>query len=984
MLPNLEYIKTLLNGCKQSLEEKFSQIARDKAEREHTHPEYLMGIPEEYVTDSKLQSELNNKQDTLTGTEGQMLGFDVNGKPIAQDVPKAVSSWNDLTDKPFYEETITNILADNISSDDRDNWPKCTFTIGALYDVTWNGTLYPNLECVDKNGWRVLGDSSVLPFYIDDDGGDALYINPNDGSKPFTVTITELSHSLKQIDEKYLPSESLLLKNITSCMPTKAMWSSVTYGDGKFVAVTSGSTAAAYSTDGISWTDTTLPSKNGWISVTYGDGKFVAVAYDSTAAAYSTDGINWTDTTLPSKNGWISVTYGDGKFVAVPDWSTNAAYSTDGINWTETILPSENSWMSVTYGDGKFVAVAYETNTAAYSTDGINWTETILPSENRWAYVTYGDGKFVAVGYNFTVAAYSTDGINWTETTLPSRLEWNSVTYGDGKFVAVACRSSVAAYSTDGINWTETTLPIILAWNSVTYGDGKFVAVAGGSSVAAYSTDGINWTDNINIITTSDGIDRAETILEVLGINDKFSSHTHDWNASEGEAGYIKNRTHWVDMQPVTMSFTTGNQSSDGSYVEIDDDSISLLWENKESIRCVSTAGYVYTYRDHKVHDEDWSSIYLQDSNGNDTMSYLTIRKDLHKLYWTDSYGWGGDIGTISFTYGIENVHTLDPKYLPNHTHSWNDLTDKPFEDTRKTEEVGVVWDGNTEGKTIAYEDEWSLWCKVSGDTPSLDDFNDSVFTIVYNGLNSYEASYAVSLNSYTDPSGVVIVEIPANGTYIAVVNNAPVQTSWTNLTFEENGLYFYADKENGNIVKFVSKLVKYYDTGELKTIEPKFVDGMYYDEINVVDIMPEKELTFYDGCADMVTKHPAVLGDQYTIMWDGVRYDRTLTLLGDYAAYLGNAVRLCEFAEIPPEEVGAVDTGEPFCCVFYEETWTSWLIEDVTEGVVHTAKIIHTEEIVHTLDPKYLPDTVALKSDLDDAVAQKAQIQIITWEADD
>ena len=110
-------------------------------------------------------------------------------------------------------------------------------------------------------------------------------------------------------------------------LPSSQTWQSVTYGNGKFVAVASGpSTAAAYSTDGINWTAATLPSSSNWYSVTYGNGKFVTVAYSSTAAAYSTDGINWTAATLPSSQTWLSVTYGNGKFVAVASGSTAAAY----------------------------------------------------------------------------------------------------------------------------------------------------------------------------------------------------------------------------------------------------------------------------------------------------------------------------------------------------------------------------------------------------------------------------------------------------------------------------------------------------------------------------------------------------------------------------------------------------------------------------------------------------------------------------------
>ena len=236
------------------------------------------------------------------------------------------------------------------------------------------------------------------------------------------------------------------------------------------------------------WTASTLPSSANWRSLTYGDGKFVAISYNSDASAYSTDGINWTASTLPSSANWRPLTYGDGKFVAIATGSDKAVYSTDGINWTASTLPSSSFWNSVTYGDGKFVAVGNFSSKAAYSTDGINWTESTLPSSSFWNSVTYGDGKFVAVGNFSSKAAYSTDGINWTESTLPSSKNWSSVTYGDGKFVAVIYNSDKSAYSTDGINWTESTLPSSANWQAVTYGDGKFVAVAYDSDASAVFT----------------------------------------------------------------------------------------------------------------------------------------------------------------------------------------------------------------------------------------------------------------------------------------------------------------------------------------------------------------------------------------------------------------------------------------------------------------------------------------------------------------
>jgi hypothetical protein len=181
---------------------------------------------------------------------------------------------------------------------------------------------------------------------------------------------------------------------------------------------------ACYSTDGVDWVSTAGLNSNGWYSVTYADGKFVAVAGSggSNKVMYSEDGINWTATPSSNdSNNWQSVTYGNGKFVAVASSGTNRVmYSEDGINWTG--VPSVNEslpWKGVTYGDGIFLAVSSGIgNRIMYSTDAINWNDA-MPFDDRsdWCAVTYGNGKFVAV----SSSANSGSSIMVIETSLESQ-----------------------------------------------------------------------------------------------------------------------------------------------------------------------------------------------------------------------------------------------------------------------------------------------------------------------------------------------------------------------------------------------------------------------------------------------------------------------------------------------------------------------------------------------------------------------------------
>jgi hypothetical protein len=251
-----------------------------------------------------------------------------------------------------------------------------------------------------------------------------------------------------------------------------------------FVAIAGGSDIAAYSTDGINWSETNMPSDVDWKSITFGNGIFVAVASNSNIAAYSTDGINWSETNMPSDVDWKNVAFGNGIFVAIASNSNIAARSTDGINWIQATLPTNANWQSIVFGNGISVIVA-------------GYSETV-PSKYDWKSITFGNGIFVAIASN-DIANYSTDGTGLTITALPESPDlasWINVTYGNEIFVAINNNSDIAAYSIDsGISWIETNMPNNDYWYCVTYGNGKFVAVANNSDKSAYSLDGINWLE---------------------------------------------------------------------------------------------------------------------------------------------------------------------------------------------------------------------------------------------------------------------------------------------------------------------------------------------------------------------------------------------------------------------------------------------------------------------------------------------------------
>lgn len=286
---------------------------------------------------------------------------------------------------------------------------------------------------------------------------------------------------------------------VTAAMPAADNWYDICYGNGRFVAIANGSDVAAYSDDGITWTQTSMPDALDWGSVAYGAGKFVAMPTGGSAFAYSEDGVTWNAGTLPGTTPQTKVyaggvVYANDKFVVS---SNNPGYSLDGVTWVKSSnrTTSMDGYARTVYGNGKFVANS-SWNTA-YSEDGVTWMTGNLPASGDWYGIAFGNGVFVAidsVDSGNGNAAYSTDGINWTAVTMPEQRGWTDICFGNGLFVTVEYGTNVGAWSTDGRSWEITTLPVSAKWVGVNYAAGKFIATTQDSTTVAISTDGVNWS----------------------------------------------------------------------------------------------------------------------------------------------------------------------------------------------------------------------------------------------------------------------------------------------------------------------------------------------------------------------------------------------------------------------------------------------------------------------------------------------------------
>jgi len=409
-----------------------------------------------------------------------------------------VLTWNKVGEGVYYAKIGTNATYEFFVSTSRDDIFSLTRS-GRNYslDIKKNGKYYKFYNSVTSSGIEELF-REVENYSID------RLLNKRRKLANFVADLIDCRHIFYEFPDGGIlgggaAPEALPLWILRTA--PASTWSSITYGNGLFVAVatTSNPVGIITSPDGITWTARTVPQPNAWVGVTFGNGLFVAVATNGEKRIMtSPDGITWTARNAPAQNQWSSVTYGNGLFVAVATslLGEGAPFdrvmtSADGITWTIRGASEASEWFDVCFGNGLFVAVGYAVfdGTAFLrimtSPNGITWTtrtsiasSRCLPGPNatiicapEWGRsVVYGDGLFVVVGSSVVT---SPDGINWTERTGGNGI---SVTYGNGLYVYVSGGNKFVV-SANGVAWTDNQVPTG-GWFDITYGNGLFVAVS--------------------------------------------------------------------------------------------------------------------------------------------------------------------------------------------------------------------------------------------------------------------------------------------------------------------------------------------------------------------------------------------------------------------------------------------------------------------------------------------------------------------------
>jgi hypothetical protein len=468
-------------------------------------------------------------------------------------------------------------------------------------DIAYSDTTetYTNLTAGPGTG-TVIGDDGLVPE-------DATF-NVTKVGRNYTISVVDGGAGYEFGQELIIPGDELggetPLNNLTILVTavsndsTNSIISAVqkTYGTGedneaaagRFVAISSGGSAALYSSDGVDWTAFNMPTAGDWQCIAGGNNRFVAIRRNSAVAASSLDGINWITRTMPASRQWNAVVYGNGIFVAVAGNLDSGAISTNGTTWTLTTLPdigdsTVNEWIDIAYGRQTFVALSNSGNFVAVGTYNsglgtISWTPYAMDvindsSAKSWQSIAYGNNRFVAISSTGEVG-YSFDGITWLPATMATQdgstaHNWKKIRYAQGVFFAVGDSgervvgadetlgsTTFAATSFDGIVWTNRTLSSEASWVSVAFGNPY--------NSARDSTIGKDTPTWVAISTGSDKFSKIQTGARALGRVSVVAGQISEIKLWDPGSGYTQGPTVTLVDPNNTSDVIVQSRTADG------------------------------------------------------------------------------------------------------------------------------------------------------------------------------------------------------------------------------------------------------------------------------------------------------------------------------------------------------------------------------------------------------------------------------------
>lgn len=273
---------------------------------------------------------------------------------------------------------------------------------------------------------------------------------------------------------------------------------------------------------------------------------------------------------------------------------------------------------------------------------------------------------------------------------------------------------------------------------------------------------------------------------------------------------------------------------------------------------------------------------------------------------------------------------------------SWNDLTDKPFYDSPTGGDT-LTWDGNTEGllSVVLYEEDdyREVAYKVSD---SIVTISDLVNGATYKTNAGRERNYSGD-DFNEDPPGLISLD---HAIYVAE-NGAGVDAY--GVVFPESGIYLYKSEENEEVdyaIYITSITIPGY-TGfpVVKTIPCEYMpEG--YPKVEMGDVtvyegvdVPFESVGSGQWASAERTTFELIIGEKYTVVWDGVEYKDLVAFNSDGEAAIGAYFN--EWSDDMPFTIWNYGGGD---------------MRTNSDAETHSVKITQLGEVVTPMDPKFLP----------------------------
>lgn len=535
------------------------------------HEEYLLALANGETVEGSPRSRLEAYLQAFTesGIGGGSGGGGTGGG--------GVSSWNDLTDKPFCEEvTISDVIVDfkgvetvfdegwycNVAKDIPELQPLVKPNAGLKYTVEINGEIYECMCYADGSyGW-IFGNTSITGRG-DDTGEPFFFYFANYGTSSFAtkdagtydVKIYSSDIYIKTLDSKYLP-EGYAQINYASGTLLDSMEVSG-YAELNF-SLTGGKTYTVVF-DGVEYQcECKMYNFDGYIVFAIGNPMYANVGnddgtpfaigneqgytysyyWDAGDAPHTISIMGEVAEITPMSEKLIPDTIArgtdvehsmiDNRPVLIEKADCNKIYGKDIYN------------PNFAYGNGRYVIAEFSNYTKSnivYCIDDAGaCVQATIPEELHLYELIYGNGVFLLAGSDEYYGSkhmnaylyYSADGVNWNRSDV-SQVKYTSgytvtdnklggecdLFYKNNKLYAVRS-DSIYACSDDGITFNNFTKPDFEFYrNDVAFGKGIHVSFdpTYTKRVFKYSTDGC--------VTWTDGITKDGSQRVCFG-GDKF------------------------------------------------------------------------------------------------------------------------------------------------------------------------------------------------------------------------------------------------------------------------------------------------------------------------------------------------------------------------------------------------------------------------------------------------------------------------------